>query len=105
MATVHSHQASQYTIKWIHSVSGYPVKSTWLKATKAGNFVGWPLLTVNNVTKYYPDTVETPRGHMNQTRKNVKSTKPTSGTSKGGHKKKSNTTTAEDAISQTKAQK
>ena len=29
-----------------------------------------------NVTKYYPDTIETPKGHLNQTRKNVCSTKP-----------------------------
>ncbi len=55
---------------------GYPVKSTWLKAVQAGNFVGWPLLTQRNVNKYYPETVETPKGHLNQTRKNVRSTKP-----------------------------
>ena len=27
-------------IKWMHAVCGYPVKSTWVKAIKAGNFVG-----------------------------------------------------------------
>ena len=58
------------------SICGYPVKTTWLKAIKAGNYVGWPLLTVKNVTKYYPETTETPKGHLNQTRKNVRSTKP-----------------------------
>eukprot|EP00956_Cyclotella_meneghiniana_P014655 scaffold22070_cov44-Cyclotella_meneghiniana.AAC.1 len=60
----------------MHAVCGYPVKTTWLKAIKAGNYVGWPLLTVKNVTKYYPETTETPKGHLNQTRKNVRSTKP-----------------------------
>eukprot|EP00804_Cyclotella_cryptica_P009385 CCRYP_018079-RA/>CCRYP_018079-RA protein AED:0.35 eAED:0.35 QI:0/0/0/1/1/1/2/0/420 len=55
-----------------------PVKSTWLKAIQAGNFVGWPLLTVKNVHKYYPDSAEMPQGHLNQTRKNVRSTKPKS---------------------------
>jgi hypothetical protein len=59
----------------MHAVCGYPVKSTWLKAVKAGNFVGWPLLTAKNVSKYYPETDETPKGHMNQQRKNVQSTK------------------------------
>ena len=63
-------------IKWMHAVCGYPVKSTWIKAIQAGNFVGWPLLTVSNVRRYYPETVETPKGHLNQTRKNVRSTKP-----------------------------
>ena len=27
-----------------------------------------------NVAKYYPETTETPKGHMHQTRKNVRST-------------------------------
>ena len=45
----------------MHAVCGYPVKSTWLKAIQAGNFIGWPLLTVANVRKYYPETTETPK--------------------------------------------
>ena len=60
----------------MHAVCGYPVKSTWLKAIKAENYVGWPLLTVNNVNNYYTETVETPKGHMNQTRIKLRSTKP-----------------------------
>jgi hypothetical protein len=32
----------------------------WLKAIAAGNFIGWPLLNVRNVKKYYPETTETP---------------------------------------------
>jgi hypothetical protein len=59
----------------MHAVCGYPVKSTWLKAIKAGNYIGWPMLTERNANKYYPETSETPKGHMNQTRKNVRSTK------------------------------
>ena len=59
----------------MHTVCGYPVKSTWLKAVKAGNYTGWPLLTAKNVSKYYPESTETPKGHLNQVRKNVRSTK------------------------------
>ena len=62
--------------KWMHSVCGYPVKSTWLKAVKARNYTGWPLLTAKNIAKYYPETTETPKGHLNQVRKNIRSTKP-----------------------------
>ena len=58
-------------IKWMHALCGYPVKTTWSKAAKAGNFVGWPLLTGKNINKYYPDV----KGHMNQQQKNVRSTK------------------------------
>ena len=67
---------TEQAIKWMHAVCGYPVKSTWLAAAKAGNYTGWPLLTERNVKKYYPETVATAKGHMNQTRKNVHSTKP-----------------------------
>jgi hypothetical protein len=59
----------------MHAVCGYPVKTTWVKAVKAGNLLGWPLLTVKNINKYYPETDEMPKGHMNQQRKNVHSTK------------------------------
>lgn len=59
----------------MHAVCGYPVKSTWIKAIKAGNFIGWPLVNEKNVRKYYPETIETAQGHLNQQRKNVRSTK------------------------------
>ena len=46
-----------------------------MKAIRAGNFLGWPLLTVENVQKHYPETEETPKGHLNQSRHSVRSTK------------------------------
>ncbi len=59
----------------MHAICGYLVKSTWLKAIKVGNYVGWPMLTECNVQKYYPKTIKTAKGHLNQTRKNIQSTK------------------------------
>jgi hypothetical protein len=73
--SVYDLPSTKQAIKWMHAVCGYPVKSTWLKAIKAGNYVGWPMLTKRNVQKYYPETIETANGHLNQTRKNVRSTK------------------------------
>jgi hypothetical protein len=67
--------STKQAIKCMHAICGYPVKSTWLKAIKAGNYVGWPMLTERNVQKYYPKTTKTAKGHLNQTRKNVRSTK------------------------------
>ena len=58
------------------AVCGYLVKSTWIKATKVGNYVGWLMLTERNVVRYYPETNETLKGNLNQSRKNVRSTKP-----------------------------
>ena len=57
--------STEQAIQWMHAVCGYPVKSTWLKAVKAGNFVRSPLLTAQNVIRYYPETTETPKGHLN----------------------------------------
>eukprot|EP00804_Cyclotella_cryptica_P025603 CCRYP_002838-RA/>CCRYP_002838-RA protein AED:0.23 eAED:0.23 QI:0/-1/0/1/-1/1/1/0/716 len=68
----------EQAIRWMHVKCGYPVKSTWLKAMKAGNFIGWPLLTEKHIAKYFPDTPETQQGHMAQTCKNVRSTKRSS---------------------------
>ena len=73
--SVYDLPSTEQAIKWMHAVCGYPVKSTWLKAIKAGNYVGWPMLNERNVQKYYPETIETAKGHLNQTRKNVRSTK------------------------------
>jgi hypothetical protein len=67
--------STKQAIKWMHAICGYPVKLTWLKAIKVGNYVGWLMLNECNVQKYYPKTIETPKGHLNQTRKNVRSTK------------------------------
>jgi hypothetical protein len=67
--------STEQAIKWMHAVCGYPVKLIWLKAIKAGNYISWPMLIECNVNKYYPETSETPKGHMNQMRKNERSTK------------------------------
>ena len=50
--SVYDLPSTEQAIKWMHAVCGYPVKSTWLKAVKAGNYVGWPMLTEHNVKKY-----------------------------------------------------
>ncbi len=61
--------STEQAIKWMHTICGYPVKSTWLKAIKVGNYVGWPMLTEHNIHKYYPETIKTAKGPLNQMRK------------------------------------
>jgi hypothetical protein len=36
-------------IKWMHAVCRYPVKLTWLKAIKGGNYIGWPMFIEHNL--------------------------------------------------------
>ncbi len=55
-SSVYDLSSTEQAIKWIHAVCGYPVKLTWLKAIKAGNYIGWPMITECNVNKYYPET-------------------------------------------------
>ena len=61
---------------YFHAAAGYPVRDTWLKAIKAGNYDSWPGLTYINATKYCPLADKTIKVHMVQTRQGVRSTKP-----------------------------
>ena len=67
--SVYDLPSKEESINWIHTVCGYSFKSTWIKSIKAGNYVGCQMLTERNVARYYPETNETPKGHLNQSRK------------------------------------
>ena len=58
-------------VGFYHACAGFPVKQTWLKAIKAGNFNSLPGLTYSNATRYCPDADETIKGHLAQQRQNV----------------------------------
>jgi hypothetical protein len=32
------------TVKYLHAAAGFPVKDTWTKAIKAGNYNTWPTI-------------------------------------------------------------
>lgn len=66
----------QALVPYFHAAVGFPVRNTWLKAIKAGNYESWMGLTYNNAAMYCPSANETLRGHMVQTRQDVRSTKP-----------------------------
>ena len=61
-------------VRYMHATAGFPVKSTWLKAFKNGNYESWPGLTYNNAARYFPHSVETLKGHMLQSPKGLRST-------------------------------
>ena len=58
----------------MHEEVGFPVKSKWLKAIKKGNLSTLPGLTYSNAAKYFPQAVETIKGHMVQSSQGVRST-------------------------------
>jgi hypothetical protein len=65
----------EQVVAWYHAAAGYPTKPTPTKAIEAGYFATWPLLTAKAVKKYYPETEETPKGHMRRIKSGVRSTK------------------------------
>ena len=65
----------EQTIRYLHACAGFPTRRTWIKAIKKGKYVGWPMLTEQNVNKYFPESTETVKGHMNHQRQGVRSTK------------------------------
>ena len=62
-------------ITFFHGACIAPVASTWIKAIKNGQFATWPGLTDNLVNKYLRTRVYTAKGHLNQERKFLQSTK------------------------------
>ena len=67
--------STEKTIAYYHASAGFPTKETWLEAVRAGNYTTWPGLSVKAVNKYYPETDETPKGHMSGQRQGLCSTK------------------------------
>jgi len=67
--------STQQAIKFLHAALGFPPKSTLNKAINNGNLSTFPGLTVESVNKFFPESDETQKGHMKQTRQNVRSTR------------------------------
>eukprot|EP00804_Cyclotella_cryptica_P006783 CCRYP_019522-RA/>CCRYP_019522-RA protein AED:0.43 eAED:0.43 QI:0/0/0/1/0/0/2/0/364 len=65
----------EQSIRYLHAAAAFPTKSTWLAAIRKGNYSTWPLITVKNVHKYFPQSEETQQGHMRNQRQGTRSTK------------------------------
>jgi hypothetical protein len=65
-------------IAFYHAALFSPPVSTWCKAIDAGFLTTWPELTSTQVRKHLPQSEATIKGHLNQQRANLRSTKPTS---------------------------
>ncbi|KAL7538829.1 hypothetical protein ACHAWF_008258, partial [Thalassiosira exigua] len=63
-------------VRFFHAATGFPVRDTWLRAIKNGNYDSWTGLTYNNAARYCPNADKTLKGHMTQCRQGVRSTKP-----------------------------
>ena len=79
ISNVYELPSLEQAIRYLHAAAGFPTKTTWLKAIRRGNYSTWPLLTVANVHKYFPESEETQYGHLRGQRQGVRRTgiKPT----------------------------
>ena len=73
--SAHELPSVESIIRYFHAAAGYPVRSTWLTAISAGNYLSWPGLTLTNATKYCPSATATIMGYLVQKRQGVSSTK------------------------------
>ena len=59
-------------VQYFHAAAGFPVRATWLKAIKVGNYCTWSGLTQANSTAYCPSADETIKGHIVQSQQGVR---------------------------------
>ena len=63
--------------KYLHACCFSPCISTFSKAINNGNFISWPGINSINFKKILPTTIATEKGHLDQERSNLQSTKLT----------------------------
>jgi hypothetical protein len=67
--------STKEVVGFLHAALGYPTKATLLTAIRKGFLSSFPALNIANVTKHFPESDETQKGHMKQTKQGVRSTK------------------------------
>jgi hypothetical protein len=72
-------QLKTNAIKFLHATCFSPTTVTWTKAIDKGFFSSWPKITTTDVCKLLPKSLATTMGHLDQQRKNLRSTKPNPG--------------------------
>ena len=61
--------------QYLHAACWSPPISTFVRAIKNGNFISWPGLTPQLITKHLSASIATAKGHLDQESKNLQSTK------------------------------
>ena len=62
-------------VRFLHASLGNPPRATLLTASQNGNLVTFPGMTPENISRHFPESDETQKGHMKQTKQGVWSTK------------------------------
>ncbi len=62
--SVYELPSTKEVVRFLHAALGFPTKATLLTAIRHGNLVTFPGLTTANVSKHFPESDETQKGHM-----------------------------------------
>ena len=52
------------SIRYLYGESGFPIKATWIKAIRKGSYLSLPFANIKNANKYFPESKETQKGHI-----------------------------------------
>ena len=80
VANVYELKTQPEMIRYYHAAAGFPTKPTWLAAIKNNHYASWTGLTYEGVSKYFPESEETHKGHGRKLKSGQRSTtkkKPT----------------------------
>jgi hypothetical protein len=61
--------------QYLYGCCGSPVVSTFKKAIKNGNFITWPGIDTLSLDAHLPKSIASAKGHLDQERKNLQSTR------------------------------
>jgi hypothetical protein len=67
--------STKEVVRFFHAALGNPNQATLLSAAQHGNLVTFPNLTPQNISRHFPESDETQKGHMKQTKQGARSTK------------------------------
>ena len=73
--SVYELPSTKEVVRFLHAALGHPVMATLLTAAQHGNLVTFPGMTPQNISRHFPESDETQKGHMKQTKQGVRSTK------------------------------
>ncbi len=76
----HLSKKKNWPILWVHplhAAAGFPTKPTLIALIKNKQFASWPGLTTKAVTKHFPESEETTKGHGRKIQSGLHSTKKT----------------------------
>jgi hypothetical protein len=74
-ATIRKDVSKTNLAQCLHGCLGSPVVSTWKLAIANGNFITWPGIDTLSIDAHLPKNIASAKGHMDQERKNLQSTR------------------------------